>query len=117
MKRLIPVFLMLILMSAPVYAVAFQDGMDSYNRGDYKTAFELWKPFAEKGDAKAQFALGRLYDIGQGVALDYIQAYKWLSIAGSKGYEKARKNRAKIEKQMTPTQIAEAQKLAREWME
>ena len=53
----------------------------------------------------------------QGVALDYIQAYKWFYIAGNKGYEKGRTNRVIVEKLMTPDQIAEAQKLAREWTE
>ena len=39
MKRVIPVFLMLILMSAPVYADDYQDGENAYRRGDYRTTF------------------------------------------------------------------------------
>ena len=40
MNRLIPVFLMLIFMSAPVYADDFQDGVKAFKREEYKTAFE-----------------------------------------------------------------------------
>ena len=77
-------------------------------------AAKWYKLSAEQGDAQSQGNIGVMYYAGQGVALDYIQAYKWLYIAGNKGYEKGRTNRAIIEKLMTPAQISEAQKLARE---
>ena len=60
MKRLVPVFLMLFLMSAPVYADDYQDGLDAYERKDYKTAFEKLKPLAEQGNADAQMVLDAL---------------------------------------------------------
>ena len=41
----------------------------------------------------------------------------WWSLAAAQGNQKAAKNVAIIAKRMTPTQIAEAQKLAREWWE
>ena len=76
-----------------------------------------YRKAAEQGDAQSQGNIGVMYYAGQGVTQNYIQAYKWFYIAGNKGYEKGRTNRAIVEKLMTPAQIAEAQKLAREWME
>jgi len=66
MKRLIPVFLMLILISAPVYADDYQEGWDAYKQKDYKTALEKFKSLAEQGHIKAQANLGAMYDKGEG---------------------------------------------------
>ena len=74
MKRVIPVFLMLILMSAPVYADDYQDGENAYRRGDYRTAFEKFMPLAEQGDAQSQWLVAGLYARGMGVVRDYVQA-------------------------------------------
>jgi len=189
MKTLIPVFVTIFLLSAPVYADDFQDGLRAYDREDYKTALGKWKPLAEQGAPKAQFKLGDMYNfgegvtknheeavkwyrfsaehgnsdaqnnlgvnyengrgvrqnhkeaakwyrfsaeqgnseaqnnlgvlyyLGKGVSKDYKEAHKWFIIAGANGHEQGRKNVAIIEKQMTPNQVAETQKLAREWME
>ena len=50
----------------------------------------------------------------EGVLKDNVRAYIWWNIAASSGDEMAVKNRSIVAKQMTPAQIAEAQKLARE---
>lgn len=42
-------------------------------------------------------------------------AYKWMSIAVAAGFSEADKARENISKEMTQEQIAEAQKLSREW--
>ena len=87
---------------------------------DYKEAEKWSRKAAEQGIARAQNYLGFMYDIGQGVPKDYIQAHKWfnLAVSGEKD-DQTRKlmvdNRNIVEKKMTPGQIAEAQKLAREW--
>ena len=51
------------------------------------------------------------------ISVNNIQAHKWLNIAEANGHKFAQKNRALIEKRMTIDQIAEAQILAKEWME
>lgn len=56
-----------------------------------------------------------MYYHGQGVPQDYIQAHMWWNLAASQGNESASWNRKKLAKSMTPAQIAEAQRLAREW--
>ena len=82
---------------------------------DYKEAVKWYRKAAEQGNAVAQSNLGSMYGNGQGVPQDYIEAHKWLNLAAAEGNEIASKNRDIVAKRMTPEQIAEAQKLAREW--
>jgi len=107
---------MLILMSAPVYADDLQDGLIAYERKDYKTALEKFKPLAAQGDdGEVQLLLASLYANGKGVAQDYVQALKWFTIAGAQGNKVANIASNILQKQMTPDQINEAFKFAREW--
>ena len=71
----------------------------------------------KQGNTAAKNNLGVMYSKGQGVTQDYIQAHKWFNIAGMNGSEVAAKNRDALAKRMALSQVAEAQKLAREWME
>ncbi len=91
-----------------------------YRRGDgvpqdYQEAVRLYRLAAEQGHAMAQFNLGRMYAKGRGVPKDYVQAHLWLSLAAAQGDKKAPKRRDRLAKKMTPAQLAEAQRLAREW--
>jgi hypothetical protein len=70
---------------------------------------------AEKGNAAAQAILGLMYANGRGVPKDYVLAYMWANLGAAGGHEDARENREEYAAKMTPTQIAEAQKLSREW--
>jgi TPR repeat protein len=83
---------------------------------DYAEAVRWYRKAAEQGIARAQFNLGVMYASGQGVPQDYAQAHMWWNLAGAQGYKDALKERLIIAKLMTPAQIAEAQRLAREWM-
>jgi hypothetical protein len=56
-----------------------------------------------------------MYAKGQGVPQDYVSAHMWWNLSGSNGYEDAVENRNIVEKKMTPSQIEEAQRLARNW--
>jgi hypothetical protein len=84
---------------------------------DYKEAVRWYRKAAEQGDAGAQYNLGFMYDRGTGVLNDNVTAHMWYNVAGANGSKMGADNRVIIEKNMTPAQIAEAQKLAREWME
>ena len=46
---------------------------------------------------------------------DYIKAHMWFNLSAAQGEQKAVEDRDKVAQRMTPAQIAEAQKLAREW--
>jgi len=89
--------------------------MAAYIQGDYQSALREFRPLAEEENAVAQNNLGGMYYNGQGVAQDYVQAHMWFSLAAAQGNESARWNRDIVEEKMTPEQIAEARRLAREW--
>ncbi len=82
---------------------------------DDQEAVRLFRLAAEQGDAMAQSNLGLMYYKGQGVQKDSIQAYMWVSLAVEQRLEQAKEWVEVLEKEMTPAQIAEAQRLAREW--
>ena len=71
---------------------------------------------AAQGIALAQFKLGFMYKAGEGVPQDYVQAHKWFNLAASRGNPSALARRIEISQEMSSEQIAEAQKLAREWL-
>jgi len=81
---------------------------------DYKTAVKWYRLSAEQGDANAQQNLGDMYEEGKGVIKDNIYAHMWANISASNGDEDAVRLRDFVEESMTPAEIAEAQKLARE---
>ncbi len=80
---------------------------------DYKTAVKWYTLSAEQGHAKAQATLGLLYERGYGVVQDYARAHMWYNIGASNGNDFAIENRGYIAKNMTLSQIEEAQGLAR----
>ncbi len=82
---------------------------------DYKEALRWYRLAAEQGNPMHQTMLGFSYLEGKIVPEDYILAHMWLSLAAAQGYEPAQKRRDSLARQMTHAQIAEAQRLAREW--
>ena len=81
-----------------------------------------YRKAAEQGNAFAQLNLGFQYASGSGVAREYVPAYMWFNLAvlrfdaSDREYrDKAMEERDQLAAKMTPAQIAEAQKLAREW--
>ena len=75
---------------------------------------------AEQGAATAQVYLGVMYQKGQGVPQDYVQAHMWSNLAAARMQpgelrDFAVKNRDDTEKRMSRAQVGEAQRLAREW--
>ena len=145
MMRTLGILWAALALGGTAVAGPLEDGVQAVDRGDYVTAFHLLKPLAESGDpeaqinlanmyfdgngvpldyvesvkwyllaanqgnADAQIALGFLYKYGEAVRFDYVQAYKWFDLAGSGS------DRDIVATMMTPAQIAEAQKLVREW--
>jgi uncharacterized protein len=70
---------------------------------------------ADQGNASSQFILGLMYAQGRGVPQDNVSAHMWLNLAAASGKQDAAEQREAVAQLMTPAQIAEAQKLAREW--
>jgi len=70
---------------------------------------------AEQGDVLSFAKLGWMYAEGLGVRQNFIQAHMWYNLSAAQGEQRAAEARDALAKQMTPAQIAEAQRLAREW--
>jgi TPR repeat protein len=98
---------------------------------DYAEAARWYRLCAERDNAACQIQLGVMYLRGQGLQQDYTQAHKWFNLAASgsfgeevlarlpqtvqEGRKLAIQNRALAAANMNNDQIAEAQRLAREW--
>lgn len=84
---------------------------------DFAAAAKWYTRAAGLGDFSAQLALGAIYEYGEGLPQDYVRAHMWYNLAASQqGDPVAIKLRSEISAIMSRSQIAEAQKLAREWM-
>ena len=82
---------------------------------DDQLAVKWFRKAAEQGYASAQGALGYINAEGKGVPKDYVLAHKWFNLATAQGDKDAAKARDELAKFMTPSQIQEAQRLAREF--
>jgi TPR repeat protein len=73
--------------ASPISASAgtIEIAMEAYNRKDYATASQLFRPLAEQGDPKAQAVLGLMYMRGQGVPHDDLEAADWFRKAAEQG--------------------------------
>lgn len=70
----------------------FAAGEIAYKLEKYGEAAVLYRKSADQGFAPAQFSMGVMYDIGQGVAQDYRQALLWYAKAAEQGNAKAQNN-------------------------
>jgi TPR repeat protein len=89
-----------------------------------------WERSADLGDEKAQLWVGKLYalrglkELGDELVAnqhngasgnDLVAAYKWFNLAAAQGNKEAAYQRDNTAGQMTPAQIADAQRLSAEW--
>lgn len=82
---------------------------------DNSEAARFYRQAADQGHAEAQNTLGHMYASGTGLPNDFVAAHMWFNLASAKGFEGAAASREEVAKRMTPDQITEAQRLAREW--
>ena len=89
---------------------------------DYTEAMKWYQKAAEQGHAEAQYNLGGMYFRGRGVPRDFVLAHMWFNLSVSRVPASEGEKREATEiiidlvaSKMTPYQIAEAQRLAREW--
>lgn len=81
----------------------------------FKQAVTWYRLAALQGDPDGKANLSAMYFMGQGVSKDYALGHMWLNLSAAGGSELGRKNRDLTTKMMTGEQIAQSQKLAREW--
>ncbi|MDO9460374.1 MAG: SEL1-like repeat protein [Alphaproteobacteria bacterium] len=79
-------------------------------------AQSIYQDSNEPVDGAACLQLAISYSTGKGVPFDLVAAHKWFNVAAVKGEREALGWRAELAQEMTTAQIAEAQRLAREWL-
>jgi hypothetical protein len=96
---------------------------------NFVEAVVWYRKAAEQGHVEAQYMLGATYGLGkEGVPRDYIEAYKWFSLAATYAGVSRREEfallrdvsvemRDNFAKRLTAEQLSEAQKVSREWFE
>jgi len=99
-----------------------RSGRELYGPGiphDSAEALKWFHRAAAQGVANAMSNLGFIYRDGEGVTQDYVRAHMWFNLAVAASSADSRDivagYRDALAATMTPQQISEAQKLAREW--
>jgi TPR repeat protein len=84
--------LLLFALLCPIEGIAgtYEDGDSAFQRKDYTTAMQHWKPIAAAGHAGAQLGVATLYYGGLGVVQDYGQAFAWCTKSADQGDAKAK---------------------------
>ena len=113
LKHAAAAILLMLSLAAPLVAGPLEEGYSAYTRGDFATAMRLMRPLADQGNITAQTVVGLMYYFNYGG--DYVSAHMWFNLAAAQGNSFAEMFLKDTADKMTPAQIAEAQKLAREW--
>ena len=87
---------------------------------NYAEAMRWMLQAADERHYFAQFTLGSMFEHGVGVRQDLAQAHMWFDLAATRAVRAqlrtiAARERDSVAARMTPAQIGEAQRLAREW--
>src|SRR5262245_23221530 len=106
---------LILLSSGGAAWASYEDGQAAFEQRDYQTALMELEPLAEQGDARAQYLVGIIYRDGLGGLPDFVIAYAWLHVAAAHGQPQAASARDGMSWRLTPSEIDEAQRLAREW--
>lgn len=83
---------------------------------DFAEAAKWLKLSAEQGYGPAQYELGMIYRSGYGLSADQVQSYVWLNLAAAAGISEAITAREEVMRGLSAKQLAQAQKIAREWL-
>ncbi|MGD2171269.1 MAG: hypothetical protein PVI70_17595 [Gammaproteobacteria bacterium] len=95
----------------------FNRAFEAAVAGSFREAYQGYLELAEAGIAVSQYYLGKMYLKGSGTLQDYCLAHMWFNIAASQDHKKSAIQLEKLTARMTPEQLAEAQKMAREWLD
>src|SRR5262245_41704498 len=112
-KHVIAAILLMFSLAAPVTAGPLEDGYSAYTRGDFATAMRLMRPLADEGHVTAQTVVGLMYYFNYGG--EYVSAYLWFRVAAAAGNAFAEMFLKDTADKMTREQLAQAEKLARDW--
>jgi TPR repeat protein len=103
-------------------ALAFAYSQGSGVVRDYSEAFKWFLAAANENEAvpwsrvhQMRSSVGFMYENGYGTEKDLILAYAWYNVAAASGYAEAKKSLSRMESQLTPDQLKEAQALSSHW--
>lgn len=82
---------------------------------NFAEAVKWFRKAAEQGNASAQMNLVALNGAGEGVVTNDVEAYKWALLAAAQGMNLAKSIIPRLERDLSPAQRAEGQRLASEW--
>ena len=63
------------------------------------------------------FELGMMYSTGRSVPTDFVTAHKWFNIAATRGSREAIRHRRELAAEMSESDVAAAQRAARDWLQ
>jgi len=78
------------------YAQENEAGLAAAMAGDMQGAWNIWKPLADAGDARAQSNIGVMYDQGQVVVEDDAEAVRWFVLSAEGGFPTGQFNLANM---------------------
>ena len=106
-----------LLLFHTLFSVAgtYDEGVAAFNAGHDNQAFQLVKPLADDGDAKAQNFVGFLYSIGIGDDPSAKSAAKYYKLAAEQGNQNAQENLAR--QYFSGQGVEKSEELAIKWYE
>lgn len=97
-KNLVIITVCILLLCGSAYAEDCNYGIAAYVAGNYQKALSIFAPLAAKGDDCAQYQLGEMYKLGQGVTQDKQKALELFDKAAAQGNQKAKIQKSLLEK-------------------
>jgi len=105
------------LFSALLFAGEFDNAVKDYNKGGYISALNTFYVLAKKGDPKAQYNVGMIYEKGKGVKADLAEAMKWYEKAAKQGNAMAQYNLGRLYHEKGDHNEPHAYEKAKYWYE
>lgn len=103
--------LLIAICSVPVAHADLYSGLAAYEKRDFDTAFKEMESLAKLGNPAAQYALGIMYQRGEGASRNSLLAYGWLQLAADSGHAEAGKVLPQLRSAMAEEGIEAAQRL------
>lgn len=72
-----------------VFGYTFKDGVNAFEKKDYTLAIKIFEDLDSKGNLKASYNLGHMYENGLGVKKDFNKAIEYYEKASKKGLKEA----------------------------
>jgi TPR repeat protein len=94
---------LLALLAFGVQAESLEKALEAFDFEEYGNAAKWLKPWAEKGEAEAQYRLGIMYENGYGVTQDTSLALKWYRRAAAQHNRGAKRRLVSLRKSESKT--------------